>query len=146
MPCRCDDDDVYASRERSRLLEKVDDLTQKLCWLCGTVCYRNVNNVLMMGNPALSKWWEEHQRQDKLRLEDEMRREAIKYESAYAMAQAFIKRAEKEHPVSEFHKFWMEQLATDVWGPETRKARKQKETREGALAKLTATERKLLGV
>ena len=63
-------------------------------------------------------------------------------------AEFFIQRAEREHPVSRFHKRWFysmaKQLCLQRW-LELEKYDRQGALREKALSKLTAAERAALG-
>ena len=63
MPCHDALDDSYDAYERS---EQIHELTRMLCALCGFSQESDIQAV-----PGLAKWWEAHQKADKLRLQRE---------------------------------------------------------------------------
>lgn len=121
--------------------DRLDSVTQMLCWLCGELTYNGQLDYISE-NQKLAKWWYDHKLSDNNRVKSQMESEVAEYPSAAVMAKSFIHEAEKVHCVSNFHKEWFTNLATEVWLKyQTKKSKKEK-----ALSKLTNEERKLLGI
>lgn len=82
MPCRCDDYDYLSASERTSLHDKIDTLTQHLCWSMdiierfmgpnSTAILRSAKTFSHLNAPHdLIKWWEDHKESDRKRLERE---------------------------------------------------------------------------
>lgn len=64
MPCF----DPYAAREtreNSRNVQRLDELTEILCSTCKTLTAEQISKVA-----GLSAWWKDHQEQDRIREEE----------------------------------------------------------------------------
>lgn len=127
MPCRCDDMEVRninPNEEREKVLkDKCDELTQMLCWLCGRF-YGKAD--LIEENKKLDSWWKNHQIDDKNRIEKEMRNAISNFSDPMNMAKAFIKKAEKVHMVSSFHKDMFYSIAISLFAEKEKAAREKK--------------------
>lgn len=147
MPCRDDRDEPgYYVAANKELESRLDRITQFLCYMCGTAAS---NKELMP--KEIQKWWEEHFSRDTERVLREMQALVVqhKFEDPKKLADNFVKRAEKVHPVSDFHKVWFLELAKQTLEREKSKieARQhQEKLKKSALAKLSAEERKALGL
>jgi hypothetical protein len=135
MPCYDDGGERY-------LQVRCDELTRMLCWLCGTLSGSNATADIIGTNENLATWWKDHQSSDTSRVIREMNGEVGRFKNAQALAQHFVKMAEKVHPVSNFHKKWFKELANKVY--EEHNERRQ--LVEVALKKLTAKEKDALGL
>jgi len=84
MPCRDDRDDYRDNPVSQRLIEKVDKLTELLCYIMGDL--EGSNFLTLKSNELkgegtfgdLMNWWEEHKRLDTAR---EAKEEAERQES-----------------------------------------------------------------
>jgi transcription initiation factor TFIIIB Brf1 subunit/transcription initiation factor TFIIB len=124
---------------------ELDKLTQMLCYTCGTFC----QYAIPMPS-SLLKWWQQHEATDCKRVTEEMQNyirgmsiAKIKNLTMDKLADSFIKRAEAVHAVSDWHKdYWFPKIADAV----LHKRLSEIVVREDALAKLTAAERRVLGL
>jgi hypothetical protein len=72
MPCyeprsrECCPDDGRTNRLNAELARRVDSLTRMLCYLCG-----GTDPLVIAANRELADWWEQHQKDDAIRLERE---------------------------------------------------------------------------
>ena len=115
MPCRDDRDNCGSDTVRiGRLQERLDEVTQNLCYLCGTA-EKNALHILK-GNKRLAKWWEDHQKADTKRVKEQMLEHIKQYRpmDSASVANDFILVAKHEHPVSEFHEEWFHRIAAEV--------------------------------
>jgi hypothetical protein len=159
MPCRCDDyptdptvPEVYYEKVRREL----DRVTQFLCFMCGETEYAHYfgskSDQAIDLPDRLQEWREKHQESDRIRVARQMKKDLggkRKYKDSATMAEAYIKKAEKVHPVSRFHKAWFQKLAHAAFAIDDaiREKKKSKaELRRAALNKLTPEERELLKV
>ncbi len=117
MPCK-DERSTYDNdgnrRDVKQLQERLDEVTQNLCYLCGTA-ETNALHILK-GNKRLAKWWEDHQKADTKRVSEAMlgHIKAFKPMDSSEVARNFILLAKQEHPVSKFHEKWFHKLASEV--------------------------------
>jgi hypothetical protein len=162
MPCRCDDypptstRDVYddrAKKERDAIKKSLDEVTQNLCYLCGTVIHDLLREDVLKGNRRLYQWWRAHLAADEKRVRDEMRKYVSKlskdHYNPHVVASYFVDKAKKVHPVSAFHCKWFFDLASQtLLEKETaiEAAARKVELKKQALNKLTDEERKVLGL
>lgn len=133
------------------LIEEIDELTQFLCYLCGETIWKSDKGKLEEVSPTLVDWWRKHDAQDRRRVGQQMdRRLAKQWCSPKVLAAEFIRKAEKVHPVSSYHKYkWfieMAEKANKRYGSKQEKRVTKEQLREGALAKLNDDERKALGI
>jgi hypothetical protein len=122
MPCSgCGDDfrepEVRIEyRDNPKFKKEIDELTQMLCYVMGiTADERILDSKLKNGNTVSSSlcqnqklidWWKKHQENDAIRLSNGMY-EFIKTCTKLNKKQTvdvFIKKAENEHAVSQWHK------------------------------------------
>jgi hypothetical protein len=112
MPCRDGRDDCgISTRTHDQVVNRLDEVTQNLCFLCGEVEYRQYWETIE--NPRLKKWWREHQDSDRKRVQKEIQ-EMLKHNPDFTAARVatfLINAAVKVHPVSEWHKKWFLVLA-----------------------------------
>jgi len=118
MPCRCDwpdDRSVTYQRTKDEYRAKIDTLTQDLCFLCGTL---QDNGILGNASGRILEWWAKHKDSDERRVRMEMenyiKKSSLSLKDATAIANYFIAKAEKVHPVSSFHKKWFLVLAEEA--------------------------------
>jgi len=109
MPCKCDGMENDA---RNELEDRVDELTQNLCFMCGTITEKNLWKEFK--NPRIKKWWKQHQKDDTERVTEAIKAYVKTHPktTAESIANRFIKDAEKEHPVSNYHKKWFHFIAS----------------------------------
>lgn len=142
---------IEQDREITRLREKNDTLAQHLCWLCGEVEHFTSakSDCIIDANDKLQDWWEQHKQADSNRIKRELENFEKDKVTATGLAAAHIKKQEKSHPLSHLTKGTILALAAAVVkGRLTakRQAQQEQEQREAALAKLTAADRKALGL
>lgn len=148
MPCH----DTWAEEDSRRrdlqeLNNRIDELSQNLCFLCGQAEYNGVFEDLAFNNDRLRKWWKNHQASDTRRVQKEMRQR--KEMNPQKLADSFIKKAKKVHPVSKFHMEWFLDLAeAEVERKKKEQEAKDREEalRQQALSRLSAEEKRVLGV
>ena len=161
MPCRCDDYPAYPTRgvyddtalkERNAIKKDLDEVTQNLCYLCGTLIYNGSENIIR-DNKRLYQWWKNHLANDEKRVREEMRkiipRLPIDKKNAFYIQDLFIKKASKVHPVSVFHQRWFLYLADQVLQEFEFAVKREEEKnilRDQALSKLSDAERAALGI
>jgi hypothetical protein len=150
MPCR-DDGQGHdeAVRERERAQERLDRVTQDLCYLCGSLEHSNALNKY--ASRRIKAWWKNYQRVDTERVAELMKGHYYHHpdDNPERVANKFIEAAEGAHPVSKFHRCWFHDLARVVKSQseaDAAKAEKQKINRAKALSKLTSAERRALGL
>lgn len=148
MPCR-DCDDYGIDKEKQALKERLDEVTQMLCWLCGQVSY-SYSSALISRNPKLVQWWNEHLKSDNRRVLDEMRTYVRRNpnQTQYGVAEYFIQKAQAVHAVSDFHKEWFRDLANKAVAEglkEQYTQDKKNKLRDDILSRLTPEERNILG-
>ena len=139
MPCY----DARAAYVTAENTDKIDRLTQMLCYTCGTFITQGISMPISLHN-----WWQMHEEADCTRVTKEMQDyisnmsiDRVKKLTVDKLVNSFIKKAEAVHAVSDWHKcHWFPKIATDV----LHKYLVEVELRERALAKLTKTERKAL--
>jgi hypothetical protein len=164
MPCM----DPLAEQEDWNQLEgKVQSLTQKLCYACGNLITLSDSITVIPKNykksdfiklfcdlvpTGLQKWWKQHLTQDLKRVEENMR-EYVKAEVKrpeemvnQELAEVFIKKAEKVHAVSDWHKdvffpYVANRVLDSVVKNRRDEAQRRKETVRKALANMTQAER-----
>lgn len=115
MPCRDDRDNCGSDTVRiGKLQERLDEVTQNLCYVCGTAEMTALH--ILKGNKRLAKWWKEHQTADTRRVTESMNRFIISgmVTNANDVAEHFIATASREHPVSSFHNKWFGDLAVEL--------------------------------
>ena len=142
MPC-----ESYGSCDHSSYEEEIDELTQNLCYLCGTLKHEKLYSRI--ATKRIKKWFDEHNRNDKGRVVDKMRkhyrRNPNDHKKPQEVADKFIAAAEKVHPVSEWHKEWFLKLATKA-SSIGRKIVERSTLAAKAKSKLTKEERMALGL
>jgi len=148
MPCHdqwLEEDD--RRRDLKELNNRIDELSQNLCYLCGQVEYIGEFEDLTCNNDRLRKWWKDHQNSDTRRVKKEMRQ--IEERTPKKLANYFIKKAKEVHPVSKFHIEWFFDLAKEEVARRQREHEKRdkKETlRQQVLSRLSDEEKEILGV
>lgn len=143
MPCRGPDVNDYA-RDNQKIQKLVDQLTQDLCYLTASL---EADGLLKKyASERIYAWFLEHKRQDLHRVTNEMNMMAANHRKKFykpeEVASYFIKKAEKEHPVSNFHKEWFLKIATEI----SEKIIKEDKLISSAKLKLTTEEMKILGI
>jgi len=108
MPCR---DDYNGPNSIDELRVKIDELTQNLCFMCGTV--EGDELWEHFDNKRIKDWWKKHQENDTKRVTKAIAEYVLEHPrtSPRVIADKFIRFAEMEHPVSEFHKHWFHAIA-----------------------------------
>lgn len=128
--------------DRSCSLKKINELTQNLCYLCGTLIEKGLLGDVL--NPRIKEWWETHITRDEERvrrqLKDHYGKSPDDAEHPGKVADGFAQRAMNVHPVSNWHKAWFVGLASDEAG----KFLIGRAERESALSKLSPQERKAI--
>ena len=127
MPCKCDGYDEMLNNEKK---QKLDQLTQDLCYICATLM---TNGVLeKYASPRIIDWWKQHQKDDNARVKDTINDlmqdyydNNEEYLTPERVADILINSAEDEHPVSDFHKKWFVIMAENY----VKKFLKQEENR-----------------
>jgi len=148
MPCRSDG---YPSENQHNHLvckERIDQLTQLLCYACGELRDLDMLNMSEVDG-RLIEWAEQHHDNDSRRVHQEMTHDIHKYSSAGRMAAAYIKKADKVHPVSDWHRQWFKDLASQVWEENIEvidEEQRIEQLREMALAILSDEEKESLGL
>jgi hypothetical protein len=153
MPC-CDDRSGYdytsiPLSEYNSLKERLDRVTQLLCYTLGTMM--DYEGHGLFEEPALVEWWQEHLAADETRLAPKMVRHAQNNprDNAEKVARHFLKQAQAVHPVSEYHIGWFMDLAEEACeerDAEYREALRQEKLKTSAINKLNDEERKVLGL
>ena len=131
--------------------EIIDDLTQKLCYLCASLYMHGLLDKY--GNEEIVAWHQDHMHKDEVRVGREMTDLFVNDPSLMGdtdrVAEKFVAKAEAAHPVSEFHKEWFKRMAREA-AMNVRHAMEMQATEVGvkasAMAKLTPAERKALGL
>jgi hypothetical protein len=114
-----------------------------------TYDYNRFELGLMYRDHRLIDWAKEHHALDEERVRKEMEAEHHSHDLPSNMAAAFVKRAEKVHPISRWHREWFYELAGEVFEKVVEEQTPEeytKEVRKRAIEKLTDEERQLLGV
>jgi len=137
MPCRCDG---MEEADRDELQNKLDKVTQNLCFVCGEI--EGYNEWAKYGSPRLILWWQEHLRNDTKRVTEKMQ-EMIRRNTSWTagnLAIVLIREAEAVHPVSEWHKNWFNTLADQQVKEAEADRKKKKQMRKSIAKKLTPEE------
>jgi seryl-tRNA synthetase len=149
MPCRDDwpSDPVVSQRSYDEQKKRLDEVTQLLCFCCGTLHHTNV----MSDVASLRKWWEKHRQQDERRVRKEMQQFVSNHPNMphTQVANHFIDKAIVVHPVSKFHINWFCSLAQEICSEHKRSVAQENrvaEARQRALSKLTKEDRLALGI
>ena len=74
MPCRCDG---YEDMEQEERQKTTDQLTQDLCYLCGTLL--EAGDLNKHASSRIIKWWIQHQKDDTNRVRENLREVLIDY-------------------------------------------------------------------
>jgi len=156
MPCR-DDSPHYVTVENPKVKERLDQVTQFLCYLCGELM--EDGHLSYLQETRLSKWWKDHQKKDTTRVTSAIKRRFTTQvkksgrRNPTSVADDLISSAEKVHPVSRYHKQWFRELCRTIDKELTikeieaqRKAQRKKQKRASGKAKLTKSELLALGV
>jgi len=156
MPCRCDgyeEEERRARERRQRQAKKrFDRMARLLCFACGELMEDGLWERYAKECPDLKSWFEKHNAADVKRVRAAMVTELSKSKplSASALATKFVKRAEKVHAVSRWHKKkWFPSVADQaVMGARMsrEKSEKRRKRVKQALAKLSPQDRKILGL
>lgn len=117
MPCtdeRANYDGYNSLKEEFK--QKIDILTQDLCYLCANL--KESNLLETYASERILKWHKEHMDDDEARvsriIEEEYNKNINLLETPSFLAKKLIKKAEKVHPVSNFHKRWFENLTKEI--------------------------------
>jgi hypothetical protein len=159
MPCQSEPESAAEitaplKRRLKALQERLDEITRHLCFICGTLEKAGV--LSKYASDLMLRWWDHHQAWDNQRVRPKMksyieaRLESFPGMTPGSVAEYFIAEAEKIHPVSDFHRGWFLEMASEILEAvrverETEKYKK-KSLKESALAKLTRKEREILGL
>ena len=153
MPCEGGPSYDVVYRDDPEAKKEIDKLSQMLCFLCGSLQHDGLFEDYT--DKRIKRWWKQHQKSDIKRVSDKMKKIFNKDVSLEPedVAEDFIKKAEKVHSVSEFHKEWFLQLATDIRkkiaDERLKILKKEVETeqkRRKGLKKLTKSEKLALGI
>ena len=135
--CNCDD---------TELRKRIDELTRHLCFLCGQLEERE--SIEYIANDVIKHWWKDHQNADNVRV----RRSISSYYKrhpgipAERVADIFIEKAERIHPVSDFHKQWFLEISQEYYDKSMDKLCEDEDTKklvEAAIEKIDASPKKL---
>lgn len=174
MPCR-DDVPHYTAEEQEifDLRDRLNRATQLLCYICGSnVEFFNKEDVsqsprlskFFREEPRIRRWWKGHYRQDTARVSEEFSRlwenwisynnvtlENLDPDEVEKQKRKMVKRAiedaEREHPLSEFHKKWFARVSTEALKKSIKDfilAADKARRRQALLNSLTKEERDLL--
>jgi len=174
MPCR-DDGPHYTAEEQQiiDLQKRLDKATQLLCYVCGNnVGYFNTNDLYetpklkkhFTEEPQLRRWWKNHYECDLKRVLEEFTHqwgvwvasqevtlESLDPDDVDKQTRKIVKRAieqaEREHPLSAFHREWFERVAKLAMSLSIKKLvteADKKRRKAELLASLTKEERELL--
>lgn len=131
MPCRCDFDEYVPSKTLNvknisenktvenfknelmtlgqtynNLKQECDWVTQLLCYICGTLIYKNKD--LSGFNNHLLEWWIEHDAWDRHRTLETFKKQfgsnPDQRPDKTTVYEWFVKQAEDVHPLSDYHK------------------------------------------
>lgn len=147
MPCS---DGLYLDNfAEERLKERIDELTQNLCFLC--INLKEAGLLETYGNPRIIEWHNKHMELDEERvryqIEEYYKQHKSLVNSPKRVADIFINRAEKVHPVSEWHKSWFFSLSLEISEKMKIEFEKDKPNEiKVALNKLTKREKEILGL
>jgi hypothetical protein len=151
MPCRdyyTEQEDLERVTNRENAIKiRLDNITQKLCYMCGQAKELEVFNALVKDNPSLVTWWKLHCDSDEARVYVQMK-ESKSMNPEY-LARYFIKKAEKVHAVSDWHKRWFLEIAKKVIKEKKKLIQENEEAlrmRKEALNKLTDDDKRILGI
>lgn len=132
----------------SYLKQRLDSITQHLCFICGEATEHGLLHSLIKDNQALRNWWVDHQMDETNRVLQLMEMYYRPGVTAEELSEHFLKEAKKSYAVSSYHVSWFLRVANMLVQEEENKQNKrikQKEMRNQALAKLSPEERKALG-
>lgn len=164
MPCR---DEFAATQTQNLCIEdlknKLNEVTQNLCYLCGELKYNN--ELEEYANERIINWFEKHTEDDKKRVETNIKQYIKKYiekdnsvieeifrdidEIGNEISYYFIDTAMKEHPVSNYHIDWFGNLVMKELlevKSEILKKMNDEKTKQEILNKLTKEEKLILGL
>jgi hypothetical protein len=153
MPCNgghtySPPDHTSCEEFEKKLIAEHDELTRLLCYLCGKL----TGEGQFDGMPdQLVRWWEKHQKLDFRRVTKQMAAWlAVNGDTMpVTLANDFITKARRKHPLSDFHAKWLFKMAivaVNQYRIKGCKRVKKVSLREKALRKLTVAERKALGL
>jgi hypothetical protein len=148
MPCS-DGGYPYPDTEKAKLKERLDEVTQNLCYLCGNL--QRIGALEDYANSRILAWWAQHDAADCKRVHEQMMK-AFRRMPAVAVevvAAQFIEAAEAVHPVSSYHREWFLTRAIEAASAvakENAESIRRTQLAQDAMAKLTAEERAALGV
>jgi hypothetical protein len=155
MPCRYDDPLPVARIGYDNTYKvKIDELTQFLCYITGELLGIGAPIVdITRLDPRFAKWWSTHEAADRKRVKAEviafLKSSKMKVSDEDIITQ-LITKAEKVHPVSDWHKeTWFPSVVSEARSELTAAIKTYKTVvskRARALAKLTPEERQLLGL
>ena len=148
MPCQ-DGGPSCPCSENEYFKERVDELTQNLCYLCGVLIEEKV--LKKYANKRILGWQKEHHKSDEKRVRRKLKMIYERNSNAVPGIEAdkLIESAEEEHPVSSWHKKWFERLAKEELFKLKKKRKTEvelKKERKKALNKLSKREKVLLGI
>jgi hypothetical protein len=131
--------------------EKIDALTQMLCYLCASLYIDG--KLEQYGNKQIVAWHQRHMHEDEVRVGLEMqkifREHPERMNHTDEVAEEFLQKALAVHPVSDFHRAWFKRMATEAaeaFRETCRQDYAEEKVKSDALAKLTPEERRALGL